>query len=163
MKQLIVVLSILVSNNLFSQGHTKSSIQWLNIEEAEQLTERYTNNMLVFFFRKGCPDCNRMKSETLRDPKIIKLINENFYPVALDARSKDTINFNGKEYINQQPIDHGRTFRHDLYHELVVGGNNQYVYPYIVIVDGKHRPIRYLPGYLPTVRLERSLIKLLNK
>ena len=118
--------------------------------------------MLIFFFRNGCPDCKQMKEQTLKNPEIIKLINENFFPVMINARTKDTITYNGKKYSNQQPIKDGSTFRHDLYHELVIGGGHQYYYPYIVIINRNHQIIKYLPGFYPGVRLKRSLLELLN-
>ena len=157
MRRILFVSFLLLSTSAFSQGEAKTTIEWLSIEKAEELAKKYDNDILVFFFRKGCPECKRMKVETLKDPEIIRLITENFFPVMLNARTKDTIIYNGKEYINQQPKEDGETWRHDLYHELVVGGGHQYYYPYIVIINGKHQVIKYLPGFYPAIRLERSL------
>ena len=157
MRRILFVSFLLLSTSAFSQGEAKTTIEWLSIEKAEELAKKYDNDILVFFFRKGCSECKRMKVETLKDPEIIRLITENFFPVMLNARTKDTIIYNGKEYINQQPKEDGETWRHDLYHELVVGGGHQYYYPYIVIINGKHQVIKYLPGFYPAIRLERSL------
>ncbi len=157
MRRILFVSFLLLSTSAFSQGEAKTTIEWLSIEKAEELAKKYESDMLVFFFRKGCPECQKMKVETLKDPEIIRLINENFFPVMLNARTKDTIIYNGKEYTNQQPKEDGETWRHDLYHELVVGGGHQYYYPYIVIINGKHQVIKYLPGFYPAIRLERSL------
>jgi len=159
MKQLVVVLFLLFSFSAFSQGEPKTEIQWLSLEKAEEFTKKYKNDMLVFFFRNGCPDCKKMKEETLENPEIIKLINENFFPVILNARTKDTIIYNGKEYVNQQPIKQGKNFRHDLFHELADAIKGQYYYPYIVIIDGDHNKISKLPGFYPKERLKRSLIR----
>ncbi|MEE2700160.1 MAG: thioredoxin fold domain-containing protein [Bacteroidota bacterium] len=163
MKQLAVVLCFsFLSFSSFSQGEVKTEIQWLSIEKAEVLAEKYKSDMLIFFFRDGCPECKRMKAETLKNSEIIKIINENFFPVILDARTKDTLEFNGKKYFNQQPKEHGKSFRHDLYHELVKDGQHQYVYPYIIIINGQHHVTNYLPGFFPKERLKRSLQKLLK-
>ena len=108
MKQLVVVLFLLFSFSSFSQGEAKTEIQWLSIEKAEELAKKYDSDMLVFFFRNGCPDCKKMKAETLKNSEIIKLINENFFPVMLNARTKDTLIFNGKEYINPVSYTHLR-------------------------------------------------------
>ena len=157
MKQLVVVLFLLFSFSSFSQGEAKTEIQWLSIEKAEELAQKYDSDMLVFFFRKGCPECKQMKAETLQNPEIIKLINENFFPVTLNARTKDTIIYNGKKYTNQQPKEDGETWRHDLYHELVVGGGHQYVYPYIVVINGEYQNVQYIPGFKPAILLKRIL------
>ena len=162
MKQLVVVLFLLFSFSSFSQGEVKTEIQWLSTEKAEELAKKYDSDMLVFFFRNGCPECKKMKVETLQNPEIIKLINENFFPVTLNARTKETIIYNGKKYTNQQPKEDGETWRHDLYHELVLGGGHQYVYPYIVIIDREHQPTKYLPGFYPAIRLKRDLLQLIK-
>ena len=67
MKQLAVVLCLFsLSFSAFSQGGEKKEIQWLSIEKAEELKEKYKSDMLVFFFRSGCPECKKMKAETLK-------------------------------------------------------------------------------------------------
>ena len=97
MKQLTVVLCFFfLSFSVFSQGQEQKEIHWLSIENAEELTEKYKSDMFVFFFINGCPQCKKMKAETLKNPEIVKLINENFFPVMLNARTKDTLEFNGK-------------------------------------------------------------------
>ena len=162
MRKFLCVSFFLLSISAFSQGEAKTEIQWLSIEKAENFAAKYKNDMLVFFFRNGCPECKKMKAETLKNPEIIKLINENFFPVMLNGRTKDTITYNGVAYYNQQTEEQGKNFRHDLYHELVVGGKHQYVYPYIVIINGEHQNIKYLPGFFPAIRLKRSLQKLIK-
>ena len=157
MRKFLFLSFLLLSISAFSQGESKTKIQWLSLEKAEELAKKYDSDMLVFFFRKGCPECQKMKVETLKDPEIIRLINENFFPVMLNARTKDTIIYNGKKYTNQQPKEDGETWRHDLYHELVVGGGHQYVYPYIVVINGKNQNEKYLPGFKPAILLKRIL------
>ena len=157
MRKFLFFSFLLLSISAFSQGESKTKIQWLSLEKAEELAKKYDSDMLVFFFRKGCPECQKMKVETLKDPEIIRLINENFFPVMLNARTKDTIIYNGKKYTNQQPKEDGETWRHDLYHELVVGGGHQYVYPYIVVINGKNQNEKYLPGFKPAILLKRIL------
>ena len=148
MRKLFCISFLFLSFLASPQGEAKTEIQWLSIERAEEFATKYKNDMLVFFYRSGCEDCKRMKEETLKDPSIIKLINENFYPVMLNARTKDTIIYNGVAYQNQQPTNHGKNFRHDLFHELAEAIKGQYYYPYIVIIDGDHNKISKLPGII---------------
>ena len=162
MRKFLCVSFFLLSISAFSQGEVKTEIQWLSIERAENFAAEYKNDMLVFFFRNGCPECKKMKAETLKNPEIIKLINENFFPVMLNGRTKDTITYNGVAYYNQQTAAQGKNFRHDLYHELVVGGKHQYVYPYIVVINREHQNVKYLPGFYPAIRLKRSLNQIIK-
>ena len=162
MRKFLCFSLLLLNISAFSQGEVKTEIEWLSIEKAQELAKKYDSNMLVFFFRKGCPECKQMKAETLQNPEIIKLINENFFPVTLNARTKDTLIYNGKQYVNQQPKKDGETWRHDLYHELVVDGKHQYVYPYIVVINGEHQNVKYIPGFKPAILLKRILLSLVK-
>ena len=162
MRKLVCLSFLLFSFSAFSQGEAKTEIQWLSTEKAENFAAKYKNDMLVFFFRNGCPECKKMKAETLKNPEIIKLINENFFPVMLNGRTKDTITYNGVAYYNQQTEEQGKNFRHDLYHELVVGGKHQYVYPYIVVINGEHQNVKYIPGFKPAILLKRILLLLVK-
>jgi len=162
MRKFLCFSLLLLNISAFSQGEVKTEIEWVSIEKAQELAKKYDSDMLVFFFRKGCPECKQMKAETLQNPEIIKLINENFFPVTLNARTKDTLIYNGKQYVNQQPKKDGETWRHDLYHELVVDGKHQYVYPYIVVINGEHQNVKYIPGFYPAIRLKRDLLQLIK-
>ena len=74
-----------------------------------------------FIHQKGCPYCKEMKETTLSDSEVIKLMNENYYAVMLDGKTKDSITFKGITYINDAPIeeDPKSTWRHNLFAELV--------------------------------------------
>ena len=162
MKNFFLVSFLFFTFSAFSQGEEKKAIHWLTINKAEEFAKKYKRNMLIFFYRPGCPECHKMKTNTLKDPEIVKLINENFYPVMINGRTKDTIIFNGIKYYNQQPVEHGATFRHDLYHELAQSVNSQYYWPYTVIIDGKLQHVATLPGFFPKERLQRSLQKFIK-
>lgn len=167
MRQFLCIFFLLLSISVFSQGGIKTEIQWLSIEKAQELAKKYDSDMLFFFFRKGCQECKKMKGEALKNPEIIKLINENFFPVMLNAWTKDTLIYNEKTYINQQPEEDvtkkgKKPWRHDLYHEIVSGGKHQYIYPYTIIISGEYQVIKYLPGLYPAIRLKRDLLKLIK-
>ena len=93
MKKLFFILAFIPIVS-FSQGNPSNTINWLTLSEGEKYSERYNKNMLIFFYRNNCDYCMRMKKEVLSDPQIIKLINENFFPVMLDGKSKKPITYN---------------------------------------------------------------------
>ena len=117
--------------------------------------------MLIYFYRNNCDYCKRMKDEVLTDPQIIKLINENFFPVMLDGKSKKPITYNGKKYINDVSIeeDPNSTWRHNLFFDLVDPTKGNFYWPTIVIIDGKDKKIGQLPGFKSKPQLQRSLIR----
>ena len=161
MKKLFFILAFIPIVS-FSQGNPSNTINWLTLSEGEKYSERYNKNMLIFFYRNNCDYCMRMKKEVLSDPQIIKLINENFFPVMLDGKSKKPITYNGKKYINDVSIeeDPNSTWRHNLFFELVKATKGNFYWPTIVIIDGNNEKVAQLPGFKSKPQLLRNLEKL---
>jgi thioredoxin-related protein len=100
-----------------------------------------------------------MKKEVLSDPQVINLVNENFFPVMINGKSKKPIVYNEKKYINDVSIeeDPKSTWRHNLFFELVAPTNNNHYWPTIVILNGKHEKQRQFPGFQSKPQLLRNL------
>jgi thioredoxin-related protein len=103
MRKLIAVLLTIIPLFVFGQGAEKNEITWLPLDKAKVLAKKHNGKVLIFFYKKDCPYCDKMKEETLSDPSTINMINNNFFAVKIDSRTKDTIIYNGKAYGNQQP------------------------------------------------------------
>ena len=117
---------------------------------------------VLFFYKKDCPYCEEMKKNTLTDMDVINTINSNFFAVKIDSRTKDTIYYNNKVYSNQQPVDHGYTWRHDFYAEVASfthpsSDSPQSTTPTIVLFDNKFEKIITFPGKQPKELLLRRL------
>ena len=161
MKKLFFVL-VFIPLISFSQGMPSNSINWISLSEGEKYSEKYKKNMLIYFYRNNCDYCKRMKDEVLTDPQIVKLINENFFPVKLDGKTKKSIKYNGKNYINDVSIeeDPKSSWRHNLFFELVTPTKGNFYWPTIVIIDGEDKKVAQLPGFRSKQQLLRSLGKL---
>jgi len=150
---------------MFSQG-AQQEINWLPLEKAKKLAEKNNGKVLIFFYKKNCEYCEKMKMETLNDPSVINIINDNFFPVKIDSRTKDTIIYNGKAYGNQQPASSGRhDWRHDFYAEVASftqNGASQITTPTIVLFNSKFEKIANMPGNHPKVYLLRKIKNYLN-
>jgi len=159
MKRIIILLLSIAPYLTFSQGAPMVSINWIPLAKAEKLSEKYNKNMLLYFYRDNCDFCMRMKKEVLSDPQVINLVNENFFPVMINGKSKKPIVYNGKKYINDVSIeeDPKSTWRHNLFFELVAPTNNNHYWPTIVILNGKHEKQRQFPGFQSKPQLLRNL------
>ena len=150
MKRLVILLLFISPFIAFSQGAVKTEINWISLEKAKKYAKKYDKNILVFFYKKDCPYCEEMKKETLSDQSVIDLINNNFFPVKIDSRTKDTIYYNNKVFGNQQPESSGRhDWRHDFYHEVARfnrNGEDLTTTPTIVLFNSKFEKINVLPG-----------------
>ena len=159
MKRIIILLLCIAPYLTFSQGAPMVSVNWISLAQAEKLSEKYNKNMLLYFYRDNCDFCMRMKKEVLSDPQVINLVNENFFPVMINGKSKKPIIYNGKKYINDVSIeeDPKSTWRHNLFFELVAPTNNNHYWPTIVILNGKHEKQRQFPGFQSKPQLLRNL------
>ena len=162
MRRLVIFLFAITPFLLFPQGAIQKEIAWVSLEEAKQLAKKHNQKILIFFYKKDCPYCEEMKRNTLTDMTVINTINSNFFPVEIDSRTKDTIYYNNKAYSNQQPGDHGYTWRHDFYAEVASfthpsSDSPQSTTPTIVLFDNKFEKIITFPGKQPKELLLRRL------
>ena len=149
MKKLFVLILVLTPIFTFAQGAPKLEIDWIPLEKAKKYAKKYDKNILIYFYKKDCPYCDEMNKETLIDLTVVNLINNNFFPVKMDSRTKDTIRYNGIKYSNQQPISDGSTWRHDFYHEVArfnQKGEDRTTTPTIVLFNNKFEKITVFPG-----------------
>jgi thioredoxin-related protein len=161
MKKLLVLLFVSSSLFCFSQGAKKVEIDWIPLEKAKEYSKKYNKEILIFFYKKDCGYCDKMKKEALSDMQVINLINNNFLPVKIDSRTKDTIIYNGVAYGNQQPESSGRhDWRHDFYAEVASFTRNnteQSTTPSIVLFNNKFEKLKNLPGLQSKQLLLRNL------
>ena len=157
-----IVLTILAVAPFFisAQTNSKNEINWVSLEDAKVSAKKYNEKILIFFYKKNCPFCDQMKKETLSDPTVVDIINRNFFSVNIDSRTKDTIYYNNIAYSNQQPIEHGYTWRHDFYAEVasVTRNNTTHITtPTIAVFNENFKKITILPGNNPKQLLLRRL------
>lgn len=160
MKKLLLILLCLP---MIGFGQSRSNnINWLDLNEAERLSEKSNKNMLLFFYRENCDFCEKMKSQTFTDSTVTNLINENFFPVMLNGKSKTRITYNKKEFKNDKPNPEDQPYFHNLFKELVDMKEGNYYWPTIVIVNGEHKKIIQGSGFWPKEQTLRNLKQIIN-
>ena len=166
MKQFVFCLLLCSPFFCFSQGTKQTDINWITLQKAKEYSKKYNKEILIFFYKKDCKYCEKMKKEALSDIQVINLINNNFFPVKIDSRTKDTIYYKGVKYSNQQPISDGAWFRHDFYAEVATftqNGTSQTTTPSIVVFNDKFEkidcncPYSPIPGAQSKQQLLRNL------
>jgi thioredoxin-related protein len=147
-----VFLIILLSLPAMSQEPKK--IKWYSIEEAAALNKKKKNKKKIFvdLYTSWCGWCKKMDSNTFTDPVIVEYMNDNFWPVKLDAETSDTITINGQQYVNPKPG--ARRSSHQLAVALLQGKMS---YPSFAFLDEEIKLITILPGYNPPEKLEPIL------
>jgi thioredoxin-related protein len=110
----------------------QEKINWLTFEEAAAKTAIQPKMILVDVYTDWCGWCKKMDKNTFTDAKVITYINDNFYPVKINAEdSKNKFTFKGKEYTEASMAKAMRV-------------NS---YPNFVIMDPAMENITQLPGY----------------
>ena len=162
MKKLLLILLCFPMIGFGQSTNNYNLINWLDLNEAESLSEKSNKNMLLFFYRENCDFCEKMKSQTFTDSTVINLINENFFPVMLNGKSKTPITYNKKEFINDKPNLEDKPYFHNLFKELVDMREGNYYWPTIVIINGEHKKIIQGSGFWPKEQALRNLKKIIN-
>ena len=128
-----------------------SKVKWYTIEEAEKLNKQEPRKIMIDVYTDWCGWCKKMDKETFEHPVIAEYINKNFYPVKLDAESKEEITFNGNTFKYVAQGSRG-------YHELAAGLlNGKMSYPSIAYMNEKLELLGAIPGFYTPDRIEPLL------
>ncbi len=129
-----------------------TTIQWLPIEDALEKCKENPKKIFVDVYTDWCTWCKKMEASTFMHPTIVEYINENFYPVKLDAEMKQNLLFNNKEY-GFLPTE-GRNGVHEIALYLTRGRLN---YPSVVFLDEGMSNPQPIPGFQNPVRMDKLL------
>lgn len=144
MKKTIVIflLIYLCSGNLLAQETLakKTAVEWMSFEQAVEKNQNHPKKIFIDVYTHWCGWCKRMDASTFSDPDVAEYMNKYFYSVKLDAETKDTLSYKGKDY----------SFRPDYKsNELAaILLNGQMSYPTCVYMDEESNLIGPVPGYL---------------
>lgn len=146
---LLLVLTInLNSAEVFGQD----KIKWHTMEEVQNLNSNNPKKIFIDVYTDWCGWCKKMDATTFQDPKIIKILNEDFYAVKLDGEGTEAIIFKDREY---KFVPQGRNGYHELAAALM---NGKLSYPTTVYLDENLNMIQPIPGYMEVKNLEPILI-----
>lgn len=129
----------------------KVEVKWLTFKEALKQQKIKPKKILVNIYTSWCNGCRVMNKTTFTSALNAAYINENFYPVDFNAEIKDTINFNGTNYMNNGA--NGIPF-HQLAMALV---NNNLALPSLIVMDEKLQKVDHITQYITPEALEPAL------
>lgn len=127
-------------------------INWINMEEAAELSATKPKKILVDVYTDWCGWCKRMDVDAYEKASVTNYINENFYAVKFDAEQKEDITLGGRTF---KYIANGSRGYHELAAVMLDG---RLSYPHTVFFDETLQKIAAIPGYRP----EKELFAILN-
>lgn len=121
----------------------ESQIEWVSIEEAQELVKNNPRKVFIDIYAEWCGWCKVMDRKTFTNNKVSNYINENYYAVRIDAESHNMITFNGQELTERELV---KSFK--------VQG-----LPTIVFIDETFKKVKPVAGYQNAAQFLKSLEK----
>lgn len=106
----ILVLFIFSCDNSETSAQTNTSagsedglkVAWVPLHKALENAKTDQKKILIDVYTEWCAYCRRMNTETYADATVMETINDYFYPVRLNAESKNFIDFDGQAVTEQE-------------------------------------------------------------
>ena len=127
----------------------KEALKWLSLEEVEANMKVKKKAVLIDLYTDWCGWCKVMDKKTYSNPDVIKYIEENFYPVKIDAETSESLKWKGKIYNYDQKYK-VNTFALHL-------TNGQLSFPTTIILPVDNSAPQLIPGYLKVPDMELVL------
>ncbi len=124
----------------------------MTFQEMETVFAKAPKKVFIDFRADWCGACLRMDKHAFQNPEIIRLLNEDYYAVKMNAETKDTITFGGKTFINPSSVS-GRRSYHELATLLGSDDDGQFALPALVIFDEEFQRIARYDRYINSKRM----------
>lgn len=155
MKKYLFILAFFLPLSLAAQ---KEKINWVTVEEAQELVKKdTTKKILIDVYTDWCGPCKMMAKNTFGEKQTIKYVNEHYVAVKFNAEGPDKVTFNGKEFTNPgyDPEKKGRNATHQF--AGIAQNNGRLAYPTLVFLNHKLELLTPVTGYLTPEQLEPIL------
>lgn len=152
---IILFLGItLLSSNSRAQDETvqDTAINWLTWNEALTLQSLSSKKIFVMVGTDWSIPCSKMHATTFLDTAVVQILNNDFYPVLLDAESKDTIRYRDIDFVFKPEGDGG-------FHQLATSLlNGDMSFPSLIILSKTQERLNISRG----VQNPKALFNTLN-
>jgi thioredoxin-related protein len=122
-----------------------ASLKWMNLEQAAASLQKEKRPVLIDLYTDWCGWCKVMDKKTYSNKNVAQYVQDKFYPVKVNAESKDAITWNGKTY------HFNSDYRSNEFAVYVTRGRLEFPTTIIIPNDGEPQAI---PGYLEPKELE---------
>lgn len=152
-KYKICIIMAIVINLMPVYAQLKS----FKFEQLDSLQQTQKRHSVAFIYTEWCSFCKVMTATTLKNKKVLNILNEKFYYLTLDASEQRTIIFN-KSMFKYNPSGYNLGIN-----ELAIAlgtVNNQLTYPTLCILNYKNEIVFQHSGFLNSEKLMQLLTNL---
>jgi thioredoxin-related protein len=83
-------LSFFAFNKNAAQSPKETRVKWMKFEDAVAASQKEPRKIFVDIYADWCGWCKVLDRDTFSNPDVAKILNGQYYPVKLDAESKET-------------------------------------------------------------------------
>jgi uncharacterized protein YyaL (SSP411 family) len=120
-------------------------VKWMNLSEAAASLQKERRPVLIDLYTDWCGWCKVMDKKTYSNEQVARYLQEKFYPVKVNAESKEALVWNGRTY------QYNASYRSNEFAVYVTQGHLEFPTTIIIPADGEPQAI---PGYLEPKDLE---------
>lgn len=124
-------------------------LQWLTLDEAEAEMALQKKDIIIDLYTDWCGWCKVMDKNTYTHKQVIDYVQHNFYPVKINAETRDMITWRGRQF------KYNDAYRVNDFAILLTGGRLSY--PSTVIIPADGSTPQAVPGYLKPADMELIL------
>lgn len=124
-------------------------MQWLTLSQAESRMAAQKKDIIIDLYTDWCGWCKVMDRNTYSNRNVIQYLQEKFYPVKLNAETRDLVVWRGQQF------KYNEKYRVNDYAIHLTGG--QLSYPSTVILPADGSAPQVIPGYLKPADMELIL------
>lgn len=152
------LLLIVASIYFLLQAQTVyAQIKTYQFEQIDSLQKIEKRNILIFIHTDWCKYCKMMQNTTFKNDHIIKMLNEKYYFITLNAEEKRTIFFNNHTF-SYKPTG-TNTGSNELTVQLGTI-ENKLSFPTLCVLNANNEIIFQYPQYITTTDLKTILTRL---
>ncbi len=146
MKRQLILFSLILFVGFQAQATDPNSeaemkVNWMSYEDAVKKAQTKPKKIFIDVYTDWCGWCKKMDKSTFSNEKIVKILNNDYYAVKLNAESKKAIEVKGE---STTPRKVAREY-------------NVSAYPTTVYLDENQKLIQAVPGYQNAENLDMIL------
>lgn len=133
-----------------SQIMTRLLVKWKELDEAMEESKTQKRKLLLNLYNYNRVSSTLMRTVCYNNPTVAEYLNEKYYPVNIDVYTKDTLEFFGQKYINEN--------QSHKYHQLPIAAlEGKMIFPVFLILDEDLKVLEKITGFISPKRLELIL------
>ena len=137
----------------------EAQIKTFKFEQIDSLQSIKNKTLVIFIHTDWCQYCQSMENTTFKNKEVIKLLNDQFYFISLNAEEDRNIWFN-QRYFNYKPTGY-KTGINELAKELATN-NGMLSYPALCFLNPKNEILYQHYGFLSSPQLIKVLTSILE-